>query len=811
MFEPDREECSITFDHFDAADEIRRESLLALGNGLLSLRASAPEAAATFPRHDWRQEQYAGFYRAGWYDEAPRQVNGKEVRMAALVNLPDPFGLTLGIDGSWFNPACTGCCTYRQRLNMRDGVLERQLGLRIGEHLVELRESRVLSMADPRIALLRWEIVVPPGVPALELKSVLDCSVVNSLISRNRAYEGKRLQDIVAEHDEHGTVAVSARLHNPAHRLGMAVATSSPGTALHWTGVWEDNHLIQQARCPVPKGGSLVLEKRVVVQVNEELPADDRTARAKLCGALPRDPFFVLVQEHRKAWWALWARMPLRSTDKELQRILHFHAYHLVQTISPHSCGHDLGFPSRGWHEGYYGHIFWDQILAFPFLSTHFPELARELLDYRYRRLDIARERARRLGLRGAMFPWRSARSGEEETPPFQCNPISGRWMTDDTRLQRHVGAAIAYDVWQLYLSTGDEELLAGFGGEMILEIARFWGSIAQLSEDRGRYVICGVIGPDEYHNRYPDADEPGLDNNAYTNVMAVWTLDCAERLMDAIGADRARLLCDKLQIDQSELQRWRDIRSRMYLPFREDGVLSEFEGFDDLQEPPTQWLTDSRPRLDWMLEAQGDSSERYQLTKQADVLMLLHLFPVQDLRALLANLGYDIHAEQLEKTVTYHMEHITNESSLSRAVCAGALAAFDTDASWRYFRQTLHVDLEAKSDRGVREGVHLGAMSGSLDTLQRHYLGIRPTRDGLAVFPSVPRQLPDVELGLTYRGALIAARLIDGKLNIESERSNNTVVVITHSEGRVSLSPGDSLVLDPGEIKLATGEEKSS
>ncbi|MBL4834633.1 MAG: glycoside hydrolase family 65 protein [Pseudomonas sp.] len=797
MFEPDKEECAIVFEQFDPHDEIRREALLALGNGLLSWRASAPEAAATQPGHDWQQEQYAGFYRAGWYDNAPREVNGQRVSMAALVNLPDPFGMSIGIDNSWLSPACTSCCSYQQRLNMRDGVLQRRLEFTLGGYPIAVLETRFLSMAHPRLAVLRWEITPPAEIRSVQVRSVLDTSVTNSLISRNRAYEGARLKNIAVEHDEQGCTSLSAELHDPRRRLAIASEVRSIDSTLRWTPVWDAGRLVLESTCPVPARGSLVLEKRVLVAVDEELPREPGIARQQVLNQLPDEPYFLLMHEHRKSWWALWARMPLRSSDASLQRTLHFHAYHLLQTISPHSRSQDLGFPSRGWQEGYYGQIFWDQILAFPFLCTRFPELARELLLYRYRRLNVARERATRIGLRGAMFPWRSAASGEEETPPFQYNPLSGRWMADDTRLQRHIGAAIAYDTWQLYLATGDKQLLAGFGGVMILEIARFWGSIARFDEERGRYVIRGVIGPDEYHNRYPHADCPGLDNNAYTNLMAVWTLTCAERVLQTLGPDTAGALCMQLDIGNAELDHWRDICTRMYLPFRSDGVLSEFEGFDDLREPPAQWLTDSRPRLDWMLEAQGDSCEHYQLTKQADVLMLLHLLPTAELQSLLSRLGYSMSASDLERTLNYHLAHITHESSLSRAVCAGALASFDGDQSWHYFCETLHVDLDAGTDRGACEGVHLGAMSGSLDTLQRHYLGIRPMPDGLGIFPAIPLQLPDLELGLIYRGARIGIWLDGGKIGVESVSNNNRPVNVIHSGGTDMLGPGQTIILN--------------
>src|SRR5690606_34228393 len=135
----------------------------------------------------------------------------------------------------------------------------------------------------------------------------------------------------------------------------------------------------------------------------------------------------------------------------------------------------DMGVPARGWHgEVYRGHIFWDELFVFPFLNFRFPDLARSLLMYRYRRLDQARHNARNAGYRGAMYPWRSARSGREVTPRHQKNLLSGHWMRDPTWLQRHIGSAVAFNVWHYYLATGDTAFLVDYGAEMMLEIARF-------------------------------------------------------------------------------------------------------------------------------------------------------------------------------------------------------------------------------------------------------------------------------------------------------------------------------------------------
>ena len=176
--------------------------------------------------------------------------------------------------------------------------------------------------------------------------------------------------------------------------------------------------------------------------------------------------------------------------------------------MSPHTIEFDIGVPARGWHgEAYRGHIFWDELFIFPFLTLRLPMLTRALLRYRYRRLPEARRAAQAAGYAGAMYPWQSGSNGREETQTLHLNPHSGRWIPDHTHRQRHINVAIAYNIWQYYQITDDHEFLYFYGAEMLLEIARFWASIATYNSSLDRYEITGVMGPDEYHTAYPGAD----------------------------------------------------------------------------------------------------------------------------------------------------------------------------------------------------------------------------------------------------------------------------------------------------------------
>ena len=304
------------------------------------------------------------------------------------------------------------------------------------------------------------------------------------------------------------------------------------------------------------------------------------------------------------------------------------------------------------------------------------PEITRSLLMYRYRRLDEARAAARRAGWQGAMFPWQSGSNGEEATQVQNLNPHSGRWMPDNTHLQRHVGSAIAYNVWQYFHVTRDLEFLESYGAELILEIARFWSSIARLNDARGRYEIHGVLGLDEFHDAYPGAATPGLANNAYTNVMAAWVLLRALDVLPLLSGMRRAELTLRLGLTPNEIARWDDISRRMYVPIQSNGIISQFEGYEALSEFDWEGYRHrygNIQRLDLILEAENLTPNRYKLSKQADVLMLFYLFSADELRDVLGRLGYPLEPETIPtKRRILRFPHVPRFNALSGGALVG-------------------------------------------------------------------------------------------------------------------------------------------
>jgi trehalose/maltose hydrolase-like predicted phosphorylase len=467
--------------------------------------------------------------------------------------------------------------------------------------------------------------------------------------------------------------------------------------------------------------------------------------------------FDDVLSRHELAWDHLWYRCDVAIDGPARASLaLRLHVFHILQTVSPHSIDLDVGVPARGLHgEAYRGHVFWDEVFVLPFLSLRLPEVARAMLLYRWRRLPEARAAARATGRRGAMFPWQSGATGREESQTLHLNPRSGHWLPDNSARQRHIGLAVAYNTWRYYEATGDLDFLSTYGAELILDVAAFFADLATYDPAEDRYDIGGVMGPDEYHDAVPWRSEPGLEDNAYTNVLAAWTLARAQDCLDLLPPDRRHELLDRLDIRRHDLEIWEHVGRKLRLCWHGDGILSQFRGYDRLEE--LDWAGyraryGDISRLDRILEAEGDSPNRYKLSKQADVLMLFQLLSAEEFYRVLDRLGYPHDRQTIPRTVGYYLDRTAHGSTLSKVVHAWVLARSDRRKSWEYFLQALESDIDDVQGGTTPEGVHLGAMAGTVDLLQRAFTGLETRGESLGFEPFLPDGLAGMRFRLRYR-----------------------------------------------------------
>jgi trehalose/maltose hydrolase-like predicted phosphorylase len=758
------------------AEQPTREALCALGNGLLVTRGAFEEARAG-------ESHSPGTYLGGGYNRLETDIAGRVIENEDLVNWPNWLPLTFRHEGEdgWFSVERVQVLAFEHRLDLLRGMLSRTVEFR-DDHGREtsLRSRRIVHMAHPHLAAIEWTLTPLNWSGRIEIRSALDGGVRNENVARYRDLGTQHLDLVNAGFEGDDTVFLTVRTSQSRILMSQAARTcvfdGDAPVPTRRTNERQDAEVAQHLEVPVRQHRELRVEKVVAIHTSRDVAISEPEVAARQ-EVRRAGRFSELLRSHETRWRHLWSisDITLHNGDAETQSILRLHIFHLLQTASPHIIDRDVGVPARGWHgEAYRGHIFWDELFIFPFLSLRIPEITRALLLYRYRRLGEARHLAREEGYRGAMFPWQSGSDGREESQKLHLNPESGRWLEDESNRQRHVNVAIAYNVWRYHEATGDMEFLASYGAEMLVEIARFWASIARYRAEQDRYEIHGVMGPDEFHTRYPDSDAPGVNNNAYTNVMAAWVLRCASGVLELLDDERRTQLREELGIEEDELVRWHDVSRKLYIPFHGHGIISQFEGYEELKEFDWEGYAakyGNIQRLDRILEAEGDDVNRYRASKQADVLMLFYLLSPRELEELLEHMGHELDAGLIERNVDYYLRRTSHGSTLSRIVHYWVTARLHREHDWTLFQDALRSDIDDIQGGTTHEGIHLGAMAGTVDLIQRCHTGLE-MRDGVLWFdPVLPRELTDVRMRLHYQGHWLSVVVTATALTVSFDR----------------------------------------
>ncbi|MER6347115.1 glycoside hydrolase family 65 protein [Streptomyces sp. NPDC001595] len=776
-----------TYEGYEPADERLRESLCTLGNGYFATRGALPECAAD-------DVHYPGTYVAGCYNRLTSNVSGRMVENEDMVNLPNWLPLRFRLGGrAWFSPDTAEVLEHHQTLHLDAGVLERRTRYGLGNRRsLTVRQQRLVHMGDPHLAALRTEFTAEGFGGELHVEAALDAGVTNAGVPRYRDLDGHHLV-----HGHTGTAAgdtvwLRCRTSTSDIRIGMAsrLTAEGPVTARH-----SRPRTTQRTRLYLTPGVPAVVDKTVALHTSRD-PAISDPLHAAIARVGRAPGFDELLAAHHTAWHQLWRRGDL-DVPGEAGRILRLHLFHVLQTLSPHTADLDVGVPARGLHgEAYRGHVFWDELFVLPYLNLRFPEVSRALLHYRHRRLEQACTAARDAGRRGAMYPWQSGSDGREETQQLHLNPRSGRWLPDHSHLQYHVGSAIAYNVWEYCEASGDIEFLQAKGAEMLLQISRFWADAATWDERLGRHRIKGVVGPDEYHDAYPDASGPGLDDNAYTNVMAAWVLSRTLEVLADLPEPRRRELTERTGLDRHETERWQEVSRTLHVPFH-NGVISQFEGYGELAE--LDWhgyrarYGDIR-RLDRILEAEDDTVNRYQASKQADVLMLGYLFSPPELRNLFDRLGLRLDDETWHRTVDYYLHRTSHGSTLSGLVHGWVLARARRAEAWQFCQEALRGDIADVQGGTTGEGIHLGAMAGTLDLVQRGLTGLATRQGALWLDPVPLPELSSYGFSLRYQGNWgVRLRLRHSRLEITLPSSDANPIDVRLPDRAVRLQPGET------------------
>ncbi|MFH1848360.1 MAG: glycosyl hydrolase family 65 protein [Candidatus Omnitrophota bacterium] len=712
-----------------------RETQLALGNGFLGSRAVLEEMP---------QDAKPGTYISGLYDKVGSHV-------ADMVNLPNPFNFKIMTEGEKLGAVTMDIVEHARVLNMRHGLLSRHSVFRdTKKRTYDYQSVRFLSMHDKNVGVMQI-IFTPKDAPAhISIETGIDTSVFNDgtvTEGRKKHFRIKALGQF--KNEGYLITETYSRSHTIIFRSGFYYEIGGKKTIAK-------NNIFE---LKLKKNQAVVFTKVFhidAVSSSEDMDRHQEISEQNFRKAF-NSGFGKLIDKNAAAWEKVWNAAEVSiSGDPETDRNFKFNLYHML-ICAPG----DNGISSVGAKaltgEGYHGHIFWDaEIFLFPFYLYTMPEAAKNMLLYRYRRLDQARAIAKNMGFKGAMFPWESAGSGEEETPAW-AKDLDGKIIRIHTgKMEHHITADIAHAFYYYYNVTRDEKFFQDCGYEVIFETARFWQSRVEYSRKKKRYEIKGVVGPDEFHE--------DVNNNVFTNIMAKWNLLIACRLFHKIKREKKgahKRLVKKLGLTLKEVADWKNTASRIFMNVNTKKVIEQFDGyFKRKRVKITQWDENSMPVVSKKISPRNYC--KTQLVKQADVVMLMYLLPDS------------FNPEVKKRNYEYYTDRTIHKSSLSLPMYAlMAVEVGDRGRAYQLFNLSLNTDI-ANIHNNTDSGIHAACLGGTWQVLVNGFCGVRVRDEELSVAPNLPARWKKVTFPICWRGA-----------SLNFEVTNNSVLTRFAQTGR--------------------------
>lgn len=783
----DEDNWSLTYTDYNTKKERSREALLTIGNGYFGTRGAFEETAAN-------PVNYPGTYIAGLYNRLISKVGEHDVENEDFVNIHNWLQITFKIDdGDWFDPNNAEILDCYRNLDFRSGLMHRVLTVR-DKHGKEtlIQSQRVAGMNDPHLAAMKYSISPLNYHGKITVKSTLNGNIINDGVDRYKQLNQKHLEPMDAGAEgklSWLTVKTTQSAIEIAEAVKLNVSFENKTIEPEIENTITTGQVESVFSADLERLHVLTVEKIAAIYTSKPDDSQNPLANAKV-KAMLAESFDWLANETKAEWKKIWEKIDVKiEGDRLAQKLLRMHLYHLMASFSPHNKNFDASITARGLHgEAYRGHIFWDELFILPLYAMHFPEAAKAMLIYRYRRLDKARDYAKEHGYKGAMFPWQSGSDGREETQVVHLNPITGEWGDDYSSLQRHVSLAVAYNIWEYFRITGDIDFVRDYGAEMFLEICRFWASKSKKDEATGRYSIKNVMGPDEFHEAYPDAKEGGLKDNTYTNLMTAWTLERAADLLGLFEPAEREIIKSKIGLTDSELAGWQGISQNLNIVIK-DNILAQYDGYFDLKELDWDYFRKKYGnvyRMDRLLKAEGKSADEYKVAKQADTLMTFYNLPEKEVTHILDRLGYQLSTDYLRHNLEYYLQRTSHGSTLSRVVHAQlANMIGDKQLSWELYLDALTSDYSDIQGGTTGEGIHAGVMAGTVLVALQSYAGV-DVRDGkLHINPKLPEHWKSISFNIGLKNDRIfievTHEIVHLSMTGDSEEINLTVAGQEH------------------------------
>ncbi|WP_309118834.1 beta-phosphoglucomutase [Paenibacillus sp.] len=761
------DEWSVVEDGWDEATNLVDETIFSLGNGYLGMRGNLEEGFRGAEGRSTRGTYINAFYETEPI-RYPEDAYGYARVGQTMLNVADARGIELYVDGERVDLFACKLLDYKRTLDFRRGTLVRTMRLELSNgNQVDVRIERLVSLTRKHVAAIRYEVTTVDFHGLIGLVSTIDGAVRNQ-VSKGDPRLGSALTEPALTTIDRAAVGTLAFLHQRTKRSGFTVMcaaehqlqaeeaaaiqaeTSADGAAIRFSFA-------------SPLGVPATLTKTIAYHTSKEDPGtlDERKLRLKAEQTVQRaktDGFDALLEEQRAFLERFWERTDVTiEGDPALQQGVRFNAFQLLQSVGRDG---ETNISAKGLTgEGYEGHYFWDtETYILPFFLYTNPDIAKQLLTYRYGILDKARERARTMSQKGALFAWRTI-GGEETSAYFPAGTA-----------QVHINADIAYALKKYMAATEDDEFLIDKGAELLFETARLWADLGDYIPHKG-FCINGVTGPDEYTAL--------VNNNAFTNVMAKDHLEYAAATARRLRSERTdayRDIASRIALDDAEVDAWQRAAERMYVPYDAGlGVTLQDDAFLDRAE----WDFANAPadKYPLLLHYHPLVIYRHRVLKQADVVLASFL---QSDRFSLA---------QKRRDYEFYERLTTHDSSLSPCIYSIVAAEIGKiDRAYDYFLRTARMDLDDRNGN-AKDGLHTAAMAGTWLSLANGFGGMREQDGKLRFRPSIPARWTAYAFVVAFRGRRLRVR-------------------VTPDDATYSLLEGDDLTIEHEgrELRLASG-----
>ena len=740
-----------TFDHKKLHSH---ETVYTIGNGYFGTRGTFEE---DFPRAT------PGTLLWGVFDKISV---GKE----ELANVPDWLIIKLFVNGERFRLDRGKILDYQRTLDIQHGILRRTVrwespaGVRI-----RVTSERFASLADEHVGAIRYSVTAEEqpttgGNIDVFLWAAFNMAVGNYDLMHWEPVEQDRDDELVwlQTQTRHSyvqlvqTMSFTTQAWNfnkelmrsdiaPSIRLYGSLAAGETVTAEKIVVMYTSRDVVDPVKTALAHHHEIM-----EISAAESVPDKqyelliEGTVQARPCKHV--DAFETLLVEHKKAWERYWEISDIIiDGDDKAQQAIRYNIYQLRISVSSHDSRYSMAAKGLTGF-GYRGHVFHDtEIFMLPYFTYVHPDIARNLLMYRYRLLPGARAKAKQNGYEGAQYPWESTLDGGETTPDAIIHPESGELIPVlNGRLELHITASIAHAVWQYWQITGDDEFMREYGAEILLSTAEFWGSRVEWHPEREDYEITDVIGPDEWHEH--------VNNNAFTNYMARWNIQIALdalKWLQSADPNKAEELTQQLDLNEKRLAHWRDVIARMRIPQdKQTGLIEQFDGFFQLEPLDQEKYKGRTTSYQGLLGV--EQVKRYRIVKQADVLMLLTVLDQQfDLKTKKVNWDYYF-------PITDH-DYGSSLTPALHVILACELGLIET--AYDMFMKGALVDLEDLRGN-TNEGIHDACCGAVWQAAVLGIAGLCPTDDNFTTTPSWPDDWTRLALNSFHKGKLFSIDL---------------------------------------------------